>query len=247
VDALTARQVLRISPDSPLTPELVERAFAGESAARHPSLYPDPAARAQAEAWVATLQQARAALHAELGAYPAAAPAPRRRLPGWAIASIVVGVVVLLALITVGTLGAVRLVGEAGESASRALESEITGEEADEGSGAADPGVERMEADETFFAFPAALEFYADGRYLDECPAEFEQGCWQSALFTEADCESLQVELGYTDDADAVSPDTTETIEKRGVVAGQPTVVVFGNDDYGYGWINQVTCLDTTG
>ena len=242
MDALTARQVLRLSPDSPLTPELVERAFAGESAARHPSLYPDPAARAQAEQWAATLQEARATL---LTAPPA--PARRRRLPGWAIAAIAVGVVVLLSLITLGTLGAVRLIGEAGESASRALESEITGEEADGGSGAADPGVERMEVDETFFAFPAALEFYADGRYLDECPAEFEQGCWQSALFTEADCESLQVELGYTDDADAVSPDTTETIEKRGVVAGQPTVVVFGNDDYGYGWINQVTCLDTTG
>ncbi|WP_203230904.1 hypothetical protein, partial [Agromyces humi] len=62
MDALTARQVLRLSPDSPLTPELVEHAYAAESAARHPSLYPDPAARAQAEQWAATLQEARAAL-----------------------------------------------------------------------------------------------------------------------------------------------------------------------------------------
>ena len=235
MDALTARQVLRISPDSPLTPELVERAFAGESAARHPSLYPDPVGRAQAEEWATTLQQARATLHAQLGA-PAAVPAQRRRLPGWAIAAIAVGVVALLALITLGTLGAVRLVGEAGESASRALESENADDD--------EPGVERMEADETYFAFPAAIEFYADGRYLDECPSEYEQGCWQAALFTEADCEALQVQLGFSNDASAIAPDSTEIVEKHDVAAGDATVVVFGHDDYGYGGINQVPCLD---
>lgn len=242
MDALTARQVLRISPDSPLTPELVERAFAGESAARHPSLYPDPAARAQAEQWAATLQEARATL---LAAPPA--PARRRRLPGWAIAAIAVGVVVLLSLITFGTLGAVRLISEAGESASRALESEIGDAEAGGGSGASEPGVDRMEADETFFAFPAAIEFYADGRYLGQCPDEYDQGCWQAALFTEADCDALQVQLGFSNDASAIAPDSTEIVEKHGAVADEATVVVFGHDDYGYGWINQVTCLDGVG
>ena len=153
----------------------------------------------------------------------------------------------LLSLITFGTLGAVRLISEAGESASRALESEIGDAEAGGGSGASEPGVDRMEADETFFAFPAAIEFYADGRYLGQCPDEYDQGCWQAALFTEADCDALQVQLGFSNDASAMAPDSTEIVEKLDAVAGEATVVVFGNDDYGYGWINQVTCLDDAG
>jgi hypothetical protein len=28
------------------------------------------------------------------------------------------------------------------------------------------------------------------------------------------------------------------------VVADEATIVVFGNDEYAYGWIDQVTCLD---
>ena len=38
-------------------------------------------------------------------------------------------------------------------------------------------------------------------------------------------------------------PDVTDTIEIDDVVAGEATPVVYGNDDYAYGWINQVTCL----
>jgi hypothetical protein len=247
VDAVTARQVLRVSPDSPLTPELVERAFAGESAARHPSLSPDAAARAQAEEWGRTLQQARSALLADLHAAPAT-QTPRRRRSGWAIAGIAVGVVALLSLVTFGTIVAVQLVGQAADAASRALESGIADAEANAAEpGAADPGVDRMDSDDTLFAFPAAVEFYADGRYLDECPLEYEQGCWQTALFTEADCEALQVQFGFTNDANAVAPDVTEIVEKHDVVAGEPTIVVFGHDDYGYGWISQVTCLASVG
>ena len=41
VDSITARQVLRIFRDAPLTVELVERAYSEECWARHPSRYED--------------------------------------------------------------------------------------------------------------------------------------------------------------------------------------------------------------
>ena len=41
VDPNTARQVLRISPDTPLTSALIESAYAEESWTRHPSRYPE--------------------------------------------------------------------------------------------------------------------------------------------------------------------------------------------------------------
>ena len=97
-----------------------------------------------------------------------------------------------------------------------------------------------------YFAFPAALELYGDNRYGDECPADYEQGCWQAALFTEADCDTLQVQLGFANDAEAAFPEYFEAVEKQDVIGYEATIVVFGHDDYGYGWINQVTCLDAT-
>ena len=67
------------------------------------------------------------------------------------------------------------------------------------------------------------------------------------ALFTESDCDTLEVELGYSSDIDAALPEQTETIQLEAVEAGEETPLVFGNDDYEYGWVNQVTCLDSTG
>ena len=62
VDPNTARHVLRLSPDAPLTPSTIEAAFASESWERHPSRYPDAAGRAAADEWAATLAEARTVL-----------------------------------------------------------------------------------------------------------------------------------------------------------------------------------------
>ena len=253
VDPNTARQVLRISPDTPLTPTLIESAYAEESWTRHPSRYPEGPGRAQAEEWATTLGTARAVLlHDVASAAPAAsvpgpaasvAPAPaaaqpRRRLSTGAIVGIVAGAVAVVALIGFAIWGAVRLVTDAAGTVNEAIEAESSDAPAD---------VERFESSETFFTFPAALEIYADGRYNPQCPPGFASGCWQMALFTESDCATLEVELGYSSDIDAALPEQTETIQLEGVTAGDETPLVFGNDDYEYGWVNQVTCLDSTG
>ena len=86
---------------------------------------------------------------------------------------------------------------------------------------------------------------YADGRYNPDCPPGFAVGCWQMALFTEADCDALQVEVGFSNDPDALLPDHIETIDSTDVVGDEATPLVFGNDDYEVGWVNQVTCLDS--
>ncbi len=253
MDPNTARQVLRISPDTPLTPTLVESAYAEESWTRHPSRYPEGPGRAQAEEWATTLGTARAVLLHEVastagaasmpGAAASAVPAPaaaqpRRRLSTGAIVGIVVGAVAVVALIGFAIWGGVRLVTEAAGTVNEAIEAESSDAPAD---------VERFESSETFFTFPAALEIYADGRYNPQCPPGFASGCWQMALFTESDCGTLEVELGYSGDIDAALPEQTETIQLEGVEAGEETPLVFGNDDHEYGWVNQVTCLDSTG
>jgi len=256
VDPITARQVLRIFPDAPLTVELVERAYSEESWARHPSRYQDPIERRDAEAWALSLAGAREVLLREASATAtdaAGATPARRRLSGGAIAGIVAGSVALLALISFGIVGAVNLVSQAATTAQEAIDEELddmaTGD-TDTGSGDfGDSGVdevERYESSETFFTFPAAMEAYADGRYDEDCSLEYVQGCWESALFTESDCDTLQVQLGFSNDANALLPDHLDTMEIDDVVAGEATPVVFGNDDFGYGWIQQVTCLDET-
>jgi len=246
VDPITARQVLRIFPDAPLTVELVERAYSEEYWARHPSRYQDSTRRREAEQWAGTLATARQVLLQEAGTSSAAdaatAPPRKRGLSGGAIAGIVAGGVALLALVTFGVIGAVNLVTQAATTAQEAIEQELD-EQAPADANGSDDGVERYESGETYFAFPAALEFYLDGRYDAQCSTEHEKGCWEAALFTESDCETLQVQLGFSNDADAIAPDVTETIEFDDVVAGDATPVVYGNDDYAYGWINQVTCL----
>ena len=117
MDPITARQVLRIFPDAPLTVELVERAYSEEYWARHPSRYQDPSQRREAEQWAGTLASARQVLLREAGtatATDAAAAPPRKRsLSGGAIAGIIAGGVALLALITFGIIGGVNLVTQA--------------------------------------------------------------------------------------------------------------------------------------
>ena len=168
---------------------------------------------------------------------PAAAQ-PRPRLSTGAIVGIVAGAVAVVALIGFATWGGVRLVTDAAGTVNEAIEAESSDAPAD---------VERFESSETFFTFPAALEIYADGRYNPQCPPGFASGCWQMALFTESDCTTLEVELGYSGDIDAALPEQTETVQLEAVEAGEETPLVFGNDDYEYGWVNQVTCLDSTG
>jgi hypothetical protein len=252
VDPITARQVLRISPDTPLTPASIEGAYAEEAWTRHPSRYPDEAGRAQAEEWASTLATARTVLLAQLSGGAASAPlvAPgtdprRRRMSPWAITGIVAGAVAVVVLLSFAVVGAVGLVTDAAESVNEAIE-----EEADRGAGedpAAPPSVERYSTSETRFIFPAALEVYADGRYNPDCPTGFAYGCWQMALFTEADCDALEVELGFSNDPDALLPDHIETLDVEDVVGDEATPLVFGHDDYEVGWVNQVTCLDSGG
>ena len=234
VDSITARQVLRISPAAALTVELVERAYAEECWARHPSRYQDATQRREAEQWAGTLATARQVLLQGAGTATTkdvASAFPRKRsLSGGAITGIVAGGVALLALITFGIIGGVNLVTQAAATAQEAVE---------------DSMVDRYQSGETRYAFFAALEIYYDGRYDAQCPTEFDGACWQNALFTEVDCETMQVALAFTDDMNAVAPDFTETIEIRDVIAYEPTPVVYGNHDYGYGWIAQVTCLDS--
>jgi hypothetical protein len=236
VDPNSARQVLRIFPDAPLTVELVERAYAGESWARHPSRYQDATQRARAAEWAQTLASARDVLLREARAAPP--PAERRRgLPPWAIIGIVVASAAVVALIVSASVAAVNVATQFVTSAQEAIASAPPGD-----TGFDD--VERYEADETFFTFPAALEAYNDDRLVAECPSEYAQGCWQTALFTEESCGTMQVELGFSNSPTDPAPERVETVEKHDVHAGRAVNVVFGQDEYAYGWINNVTCVD---
>lgn len=251
MDPITARRVLRIFPDAPLTVELVERAYAGESWARHPSRYQDASEKLRAQEWAQTLATARDLMLAEARspqgsrADAAANPVSRRRLSGGAIAGIVAGGVAVLALVTFAAIGAANLATQAVTAATDAIESEASDAASDDSGETELASVERYQPGETLFTFSASLEIYNDGRYNAECPFTYVQGCWQMALFTDADCDALEIELGFTDDIDAILPDHVETIEEQHVLGNEATVVVFGNDDYAYGWINQVTCLDS--
>jgi hypothetical protein len=55
----------------------------------------------------------------------------------------------------------------------------------------------------------------------------------------------MRIQLGFSSYATSGRlPGHVETITKEDVLANEPTIVVFGNDEMDYGWINQVTCLD---
>ena len=239
MDQNTARQVLRIFPDAPLTVELVERAHAGESWARQPSRYEDESQRARATEWAQTLAGAREVLLQEARVTPEQPSARRRRLPPWAIVGIVVASVAVVGVIVAASLGAVRVATEFVTAAEQAIESGLPGDAEYE-------DVERFEASETFFTFPAALELYNDNRLGDQCPSDYLEGCWQGALFLEESCDTLQVELGFSDSPTAPTPTDVASVEKQDARAGEAVDLVFGNDDYDYGWINDVTCAESS-
>lgn len=280
VDLNTARAVLRLDPAAPLTPEAVEQSFQREAWERHPSRYPDAEGRAAAEAWAATLAEARGVLlHAAAGhgtadvpltgpfeARPAAtdattaAPGTRRRLSRGAVIGIVAGAVALVAVLAVAGVGAALLATSAieqsrvaaeEEAARVAEESEAGIDEPDEApaeSADGSAGIERIEADEAAFTFPAALEMYADGRYAHLCGLEHLEGCWESAVFVEADCATVEIELGFSNDDDMWAPaEETRTITESDVATGEALPIVFGNDAYDYGWLQDVRCTTAAG
>lgn len=247
MDPNTARGVLNLDPAEPLTLQSVDDAYQRELWTRHPSRYPDSEGRAAAEAWRVTLGSAHAALVAEV-MRPApsnvAVEAPRRRLSGGAIAGIVVAGVVAAALFIAVGVGVFTLVRDGTEAVIQQADG-YADESVDESAGAlGDETVERYQSGETLYSFPSALEIYWDGRYSAECPAEHELGCWETALFTESDCGAMQVTLGYSAEETAWKPDATELVIIEDVTADAATPVVFGNDEYPYGWIDEVVCLD---
>jgi|GEM_PF-2762034 len=250
VDPNLARTTLQIPPDAPLSLELIDAAYQHEMWLRHPSRYPDADGRRAAEDWRDALGRARAVLVAELASPAARAgvvrPAPRRGLSGGAVAAIVAGGVVVVAVLVAGGIGLFGLVRGIAETAmvQSSQSSDPAGSPDSAGPGAVGDVVERLEPDETGYEFASALEAYWDGRYDDRCAIGFVEGCWQMALFTEADCDVLEVILVFNDDADSWVAEETETRQVSDVRAGEAVPVVFGNDDREFGWIDQVRCTD---
>lgn len=243
-----ARSVLRLDPAGPLTPEVIEQAYAHESWERHPSRYPDGEPKLAAEAWAGTLAEARAVLLDATTAAAtdgAAAPAARRRLSTGAVVAIVAGGVGVVALLVAAGILAVQVARQVGEQLAAPPAAEEGAPADGDGADPAEPGVERLEAWETYFTFPAALEFYDDGRYDDLCGLEYVEGCWESALFTEEDCAALEVELHFSNDPEAIAPDETRTLTLPDAVAEEATPVVFGDDQFDFGWIHDVRCTST--
>lgn len=241
VNPIFARQVLQLDPAMPLTADVVETAYQRELWARHPSRYPDAEGRAAAEAWAITLGQARETLLAPAApgsaAGPMLAPGARRGLSGGAIAGIVAaGVVVLALLVGAGVAIGVGL---------PALTNAIAEDRSEAATEPAADSIEWYQSDETGFTFPAALEVYYDGRLTEECPDDYLEGCWQMAVYPDADCTSLEVTVVYTDDEDGWAIEETDTFRLHDVVEYERTPVVFGNDDYQFGWLDDLVCLDS--
>lgn len=161
--------------------------------------------------------------------------APKRRRRVGLVIVIVAASLAVLALFVAAGVGATKVALQLEGLASALDEPVQTYAPAD---------VETYSADEMSFTFPAAMELYNDGRYSQQCPAEFTAGCWQAAVITEASCTSLQVDLEYSnDDGDDWTVQARETITVSDVVAGDITPIVFGHDGYNYGWIFDVRCV----
>ena len=161
---------------------------------------------------------------------------PRRRRRAGIVIVIVAASLGVLALFVAAGIGATKLAERLEGMASVFDESVQT---------YAPAGVESYSADEMYFTFPAAMEVYADGRYTKSCPLEFDYGCWETALITEASCAALEIDLHYANDANAWTGEYTETMPKVDVIGGAITPVVFGNDEYDYGWIHDIRCVDS--
>ncbi|MFB6611903.1 hypothetical protein ACFCVO_16360 [Agromyces sp. NPDC056379] len=234
MESIAARAALNLDPAITLTPESIDAAYRTAAWARHPSRYPDAESRHAAELWATTLQQARATLLAESSVSEPAdpgSPAPRRGLSkGW-IAGIVAGAsVVVIGLIVGLVFGVTALTERFTELAKQQPEGEW------------EPA-EFIPSNELMFTFPASIEWYSDGRHLDQCPTDAINGCWDVAVIPEDDCDAMLVELGFTGTpADPVS--TYEEREFNDARAGEPSIVVFWNNAAESAWISDVRCLD---
>ncbi|MGH3703612.1 MAG: hypothetical protein ACRDT9_03180, partial [Agromyces sp.] len=103
--------------------------------------------------------------------------------------------------------------------------------------------VEHYSAPETMFSFPAALEFYTDDRYREQCSAEMEQ-CWVAGIIPEGDCKIMTVSIGYATEESQQTPDYVQTLRFYDIVAGETIPAVTSNDDYPLAWVMAVTCHD---
>ncbi|MGW9631031.1 hypothetical protein ACWGST_10035 [Agromyces sp. NPDC055520] len=239
MESIAARAALNLDPVLMLTPESIEAAYRTAAWARHPSRYPDAEGRAAAETWATTLGQARATLLAESAAAGTAFsvhPAPRPGLSTGCIVGIAAGASVLVIGLIVGLAFGVTALTE--------RVTELAEQPFDDGSNA-EP-IEHYSAEETAFTFPAALEYYPDGRYADQCSYEFEQGCWMAAVIPEAQCDTLIVTVSFATTLDQQTSDYDQTLRFFDVAASETTPVVYGNDDYASSWIQDVTCNETT-
>ncbi|MFC9560506.1 hypothetical protein [Agromyces sp. NPDC056965] len=239
MESIAARAALNLDPAIPLTSESIDAAYRAAAWARHPSRYPDAGSRQAADRWATTLQQARATLLAE---YPASgpvapgSPAPRRGLSkGW-IAGIAAGASVVVIGLIVGLAFGVTALTE--------RFTELADSQFEESSNAT--GVDRYSASEMGFTFPAAIEYYSDARYVDQCSAEFDQGCWMAALIPESACEIMIVSIGFGETVEQRTPDYVQTLRYFDVAAGELTPVVYGNDEYASSWFADVTCNDAS-
>ncbi|WP_157413329.1 hypothetical protein [Agromyces allii] len=239
MDPNTARQLLRIFPDAPLTVALVERAYAGEAWARHPSRYPDPAQRQEAEAWAERLRAARSTLLAEAATVGATASTGRARLGPLAVTGIVVASVLTLTTIVGGVVGLGIIIARAAPGIAESSSRWVLDDEGDEAG--PDHG-ERLTALETDFEFPAGLELYTDGRYDDLCSNIYERGCWQLDVIPIAACDEMRIESGYSNDEASPDPEETRVSYVDDVEPFERVPIVYGDDAYEESWIVDVTC-----
>lgn len=104
--------------------------------------------------------------------------------------------------------------------------------------------MERLEAGhwasaDTGFYIVASLEMHDDGRLDGLCPDGFARGCWQATIVPERACGRLGIQYSLRKaDGSELTRETWRTVE-----AGEPVNVVFGHDDYDFGWISHVACI----
>ncbi|WP_350349458.1 hypothetical protein ABIQ69_05955 [Agromyces sp. G08B096] len=235
MDPNTARTLLRLDPVAPLTPTTVEEAFRAELWARHPSRYPDDEGRRAAVGWAETLGEARRVLLETIAPQQAFTqpPRPSRGLSGGWIAGIAATAAVLVLGLAAGIAFALPAVLD-----RMTLAAPVGGD------GTGDDGVIHYGSGATAFTFPAELEYYTDGRFAADCPVEFEQGCWEGAIFPEADCNVLTVWVGFASDPSVMEPEETRTLRFTAIGAGELVPLVYGHDDYADAWITDVVCHD---
>ena len=239
MESIAARAALNLDPAIALSPEGIESAYRTAAWARHPSRYPDAETRHTAESWASTLQQARATLLAESAAFGVAnmtPPAPRRGLStGWIVGIVAGGTAIVVGLVVALAFGVSALTQRVTELAEPQFDAGTNSET-----------VERYSASEMGFTFPAAIEYYDDGRYADLCSAEHEQGCWTAGVVPESDCSIMIVSVGFAKTMEQETVDYVQTLRYFDVVAGEPTPVVYGDDDYASSWLVDITCNEGT-